>query len=418
MYNRILAAQIEPAAAATAAPPSLQDIRDAAARLRGAIEATPFVHSRTLSELTGADVWLKLENLQFTASFKERGALNKLLSLGEAERRRGVIAMSAGNHAQAVAHHARRLGIPATIVMPRGSPNNKIHNTQVLGAQVVLEGDNLFEAGKHARMLAARDNLVFVHPYEDPLVIAGQGTVGLEMLEAVPDLDMIVVPVGGGGLISGIAIAARGCNQAVRILGAESANYPSMHQRLHGLPVECGGDTIAEGIAVKDVGNIAFSVIRKLVSEVLVVKEETIEKAVVALIEIEKTVAEGAGGAGLAALLEHPSLFAGKRVGLPVSGGNIDSRVLASVLMRGLVRDGRLVRLRVTLPDVSGSLAKVAGVIAEAGGNIVEVQHQRIFGTSSVRSPEVEFLVETRDRSHTERLVAALQGAGVKTSFF
>jgi threonine dehydratase len=229
---------------------------------------------------------------------------------------------------------------------------------------------------------------------------------------------MIVVPVGGGGLISGIAIAAKGLNEKIEIFGAESANYPSMHQRLKGLPVECGGDTIAEGIAVKDVGNIAFSVIRKLVSDVLVVKEETIEKAVVALIEIEKTVAEGAGGAGLAALLEHPARFAGKRVGLPVSGGNIDSRVLASVLMRGLVRDGRLVRLRVTMPDISGSLAKVAALIGEAGGNIVEVQHQRIFGTSSVRSPEVEFLVETRDRTHTERLVAALQGAGVKTSFF
>jgi threonine dehydratase len=400
------------------AAPSLADIRAAAARLRGAIEATPFVHSRTLSQLTGADVWLKLENLQFTASFKERGALNKLLSLGDAERRRGVIAMSAGNHAQAVAYHSARLGIPATIVMPRGSPNTKIRNTQVHGAKVVLEGDNLFEAGKHARTLAARDNLVFVHPYEDPLIIAGQGSVGLEMLEAVPDLDMIVVPVGGGGLISGIAIAAKGLNEKIEILGAESANYPSMHQRLKGLPVECGGDTIAEGIAVKDVGNIAFSVIRKLVSDVLVVKEETIEKAVVALIEIEKTVAEGAGGAGLAALLEHPARFAGKRVGLPVSGGNIDSRVLASVLMRGLVRDGRLVRLRVTMPDISGSLAKVAALIGEAGGNIVEVQHQRIFGTSSVRSPEVEFLVETRDRTHTERLVAALQGAGVKTSFF
>jgi threonine dehydratase len=397
---------------------SLEDIRAAATRLRGAIEATPFVRSRTLSRLTGAEVWLKLENLQFTASFKERGALNKLLSLGEAERRRGVIAMSAGNHAQAVAHHARRLGIPATIVMPKGSPNNKIHNTQVLGATVLLEGDNLFEAGRHARALAARDDLVFVHPYEDRLIIAGQGTVGLEMLEAVPDLDVLVVPVGGGGLISGISIAARGLNEKIEIYGAESANYPSMHQRLNGLPVECGGDTIAEGIAVKDVGNIAFSIIKRLVKDVLVVKEETIEKAVVALIEIEKTVAEGAGGAGLAALLEHPQRFAGKRVGLPVSGGNIDSRVLASVLMRGLVRDGRLVRLRVTMPDISGSLARVAALIAEAGGNIVEVQHQRIFGTSSVRSPEVEFLVETRDRAHTERLVAALQGAGVKTAFF
>jgi threonine dehydratase len=400
------------------AVPSLADIRAAAGRLRGAIEVTPFVHSRTLSRLTGAEVWLKLENLQFTASFKERGALNKLLSLTEAERRRGVIAMSAGNHAQAVAYHAARLGIPATIVMPKGSPNTKVHNTEVHGAKVLLEGDNLFESGKHARALAARDDLVFVHPYEDPLVIAGQGTVGLEMLEAVPDLDALVVPVGGGGLISGISIAAKGLKPGIEIYGAESANYPSMHQRLNNLPVECGGDTIAEGIAVKDVGSIALSIIKNTVKEVLVVKEETIERAVVALIEIEKTVAEGAGGAGLAALLEYPQRFTGKKVGLPVSGGNIDSRVLASVLMRGLVRDGRLVRLRVIMPDISGSLAKVAALIGEAGGNIVEVQHQRIFGTSSVRSPEVEFLVETRDRAHTERLVAALQAAGVKTAFF
>jgi threonine dehydratase len=396
---------------------SLEDIRAAAGRLRGAIEATPFVHSRTLSRLTGAEIWLKLENLQFTASFKERGALNKLLSLGEAERKRGVIAMSAGNHAQAVAYHSARLGIPATIVMPKGSPNTKIRNTEVHGATVVLEGDNLFESGKHARALAARDNLVFVHPYEDPLIIAGQGTVGLEMLEAVPDLQVLVVPVGGGGLISGIATAAKALNPSIEIFGAESANYPSMHQRLNNQPVECGGDTIAEGIAVKDVGNLALEIIRNTVKQVLVVPEETIERAVVALIEIEKTVAEGAGGAGLAAILAHPQHFAGKRVGLPVSGGNIDSRVLASVLMRGLVRDGRLVRLRVVMPDISGSLAKVAQLIADAGGNIVEVQHQRIFGTSSVRSPEVEFLVETRDRAHTERLAASLQAAGIKVSF-
>jgi threonine dehydratase len=395
----------------------LEDIRAAAGRLKGAIEPTPFVHSRTLSRLTGAEIWLKLENLQFTASFKERGALNKLLSLGEAERKRGVIAMSAGNHAQAVAYHAARLGIPATIVMPKGSPNTKIRNTEVHGARVLLEGDNLFESGKHARALAARDDLVFVHPYEDPLIIAGQGTVGLEMLEAVPDLEVLVVPVGGGGLISGIATAAKGLNPEIEIFGAESANYPSMHQRLNNLPVECGGDTIAEGIAVKDVGNLALEIIRHAVTQVLVVPEETIERAVVALIEIEKTVAEGAGGAGLAAILAHPQHFAGKRVGLPVSGGNIDSRVLASVLMRGLVRDGRLVRLRVVMPDISGSLAKVAQLIADAGGNIVEVQHQRIFGTSSVRSPEVEFLVETRDRAHTERLAASLQTAGIKVSF-
>jgi threonine dehydratase len=395
---------------------SIEDIRAAARRISGAVEQTPCVHSRTLSRLAGAQVYLKFENLQFTASFKERGALNKLLSLSDAERRRGVIAMSAGNHAQAVAYHAARLGIPTTIVMPKGSPNTKIKNTQVHGATVMLEGENLFEAGKHARALAARDNLVFVHPYEDALIIAGQGTAGLEMLEAVPDLEVLAVPVGGGGLISGIATAAKAINQTVLVYGVETANYPSMHQRLNNLPVVCGGDTIAEGIAVKDVGATALAIIRRLVEEVLVVKEETIERAVVALIEIEKTVAEGAGAAGLAALLEHPERFAGKRVGILISGGNIDSRALASVLMRGLVRDGRLVRLRVTMPDVSGSLAKVATVIAEAGGNIVEIQHQRIFGTSSVRSPEVEFLVETRDRAHTDALVRALEEKDVRVS--
>jgi threonine dehydratase len=302
--------------------------------------------------------------------------------------------------------------------MPKGSPNTKIRNTQVHGARVVLEGENLFEAGRHARELAARENLVFVHPYEDPLIIAGQGTVALEMLEVVPNLEMLVVPVGGGGLISGMATAARALNPRIQVYGVESQNYPSMHQRLAGKPVECGGDTIAEGIAVKDVGDIAFGIIRELVEEVLVVKEETIERAVATLIEIEKTVAEGAGAAALAALLEHPARFAGKRVGLPISGGNIDSRVLASVLMRGLVRDARLVRLRVTMPDVSGSLAKVCALIAEAGGNIVEVSHQRIFGTSSVRSPEVEFLIETRDRAHTEALVAALEANGIRVSVF
>ena len=361
-------------------------------------------------------MFLKFENLQFTASFKERGALNRLLALSSEERRRGVIAMSAGNHAQAVAYHAARLGVRAVIVMPKGSPNTKIRNTEVHGAEVVLAGESLADAAGHAAERAARDALVFVHPYEDRLVVAGQGTVGLEMLEAVPDLDMLVVPVGGGGLISGIAIAAKALKPLVQIYGVESRSYPSMNQRLAGLPVKVGGDTIAEGIAVKDVGNLAFDVVRRLVQEVLVVEEETIERAVVALSEIEKTVAEGAGAAGVAALLEHPQRFAGRRVGIPITGGNIDSRVLASVMMRGLVRDGRLARLRVTMPDVSGSLAKVAAMIAEAGGNIVEIQHQRIFGTASVRSPEVEFLVETREREHTEALVATLLRNGVKVT--
>jgi threonine dehydratase len=392
---------------------TLADVRAAAARIAGAVVRTPCVRSRTLSQLTGAEVWLKFENLQFTASFKERGALNKLLSLSAEERRRGVIAMSAGNHAQAVAYHAARLDIPAAIVMPKGSPNTKIKNTLVHGARVLLEGDSLHEAGEHARALAARDHLVFVHPYEDPLVVAGQGTVALEMLEAVPDLQAIVVPVGGGGLISGIATAAKALSSKIRIFGAETRNYPSMHQRLNKLPITVGGDTIAEGIAVKDVGDIAFAIIRELVEDVMVVEEETIERAVTALLEIEKTVAEGAGAAALAALLEQPTRFAGLKVGIPISGGNIDSRVLASVLMRGLVRDQRLVRLRVTVPDISGSLARVATLIAESGGNIVEVQHQRIFGTASVRSTGIEFLVETRDREHTAALVDRLERAAI-----
>jgi threonine dehydratase len=395
---------------------SLESIRTAAGRIAGAVERTPFLPSQTLSRLTGCELYLKFENLQFTASFKERGALNKLLALSDAERRRGVIAMSAGNHAQAVAYHAARLGIPAQIVMPKGSPNTKIRNTRVHGATVLLEGETLADAARHAQGLAARDGLAFVHPYEDELIISGQGTVGLEMLEALPALDVLAIPVGGGGLIAGVATVARALNPKIRIFGVESRTYPSMHQRLAGEPVKVGGDTIAEGIAVKDVGDLAFEIVRKEVEDVLVVAEETIERAIVALIEIEKTVAEGAGAAALAALLEHPQRFAGKRVGIPVSGGNIDSRVLASVLMRGLVRDARLVRLRVTMPDVSGSLAKVAQLIADAGGNIVEVQHQRIFGTASVRSPEVEFLIETRDSEHTRALVRSLEEKGIRVS--
>jgi threonine dehydratase len=395
---------------------SLESIRAAAGRIAGAVERTPFLPSQTLSRLTGCELYLKFENLQFTASFKERGALNKLLALSDAERRRGVIAMSAGNHAQAVAYHAARLGIPAQIVMPKGSPNTKIKNTRVHGATVLLEGETLADAARHAHALAARDGLVFVHPYEDELIISGQGTVGLEMLEALPALDVLAIPVGGGGLIAGVATVARALNPKIRIFGVESRTYPSMHQRLAGEPVKVGGDTIAEGIAVKDVGDMALEIVRKEVEDVLVVAEETIERAIVALIEIEKTVAEGAGAAALAALLEHPQRFAGKRVGIPISGGNIDSRVLASVLMRGLVRDARLVRLRVTMPDVSGSLAKVAQLIADAGGNIVEVQHQRIFGTASVRSPEVEFLIETRDSEHTRAVVRSLEEKGIRVS--
>ncbi|HUK06187.1 MAG TPA: threonine ammonia-lyase [Burkholderiales bacterium] len=393
---------------------TLDDIRAAAQRLGRAVERTPCLLSRTLSQLAGAQVWLKFENLQFTASFKERGALNKLLLLGDAERRRGVIAMSAGNHAQGVAYHAARLGTRAVIVMPRGTPNTKLRSTQVLGAEVVLEGDTLAEAAQHAHELAAREGLTFIHPYDDPAVIAGQGTVALEMLEQAPGLDVLVVPVGGGGLLSGMAVAAKALKPSIEVLGVESKTWCAMHQRLNGLPVEVGGDTIAEGMAVRDVGDLTFSILSSLRIEMLLVEEESIEKSIVSLIEIEKTVAEGAGAAGFAALLEHPARFAGRRVGVPVCGGNIDTRVLSSVLMRALVRDGRLVRLRVVMTDVAGSLARVATLIGEAGGNIVEVQHQRVFGVASIKSPEVEFVVETRDRGHTEALVAALAAQRIK----
>jgi len=393
---------------------SLGEIRAAAARIAGAVERTPCLKSRTLSALTGCELWLKFENLQFTASFKERGALNKLLTLTQAERRRGVIAMSAGNHAQGVAYHSARLGVRAVIVMPRGTPNNKVKSTQVHGAEVILEGDTLAEAAAHAHALAGREGLSFIHPYDDAAVIAGQGTVGLEMLEEVAGLDVLVVPIGGGGLISGIATAAKALRPEVHVLGVESKTWSAMYQRLNGLPVQVGGDTIAEGMAVRDVGELTLEICRRLVDEVLLVEEETIERAIVALIEIEKTVAEGAGAAGLAALLQHPRRFAGQRVGIPVCGGNIDSRLLSAVLMRGLVRDGRLVRLRVRMTDVSGSLAKVAALIGDAGGNIVEVQHQRVFGTASVKTPEVEFVVETRDREHTRAIAAHLDAHGAQ----
>ncbi|MEX2199643.1 MAG: threonine ammonia-lyase [Burkholderiales bacterium] len=391
---------------------SLDAIRAAAGRIAGAVERTPCLPSRTLSRLAGCELWLKFENLQFTASFKERGALNKLLTMPAAERARGVIAMSAGNHAQGVAYHAARLGVRAVIVMPRGTPNNKVTSTRVHGADVVLEGETLSQAGDHARELAAREGFTFIHPYDDAAVICGQGTVGLEMLEDVPELDVLVVPVGGGGLVSGIALAAKALRPGIRVYGVESKTWSAMYQRLHGLPVEVGGDTLAEGIAVRDVSELTLALCRKHVDEMLLVDEQAIERAIVALIEIEKTVAEGAGAAGLAAVLADPQRFAGLRVGMPICGGNIDSRVLAAVLMRGLVRDGRLVRMRVTMPDVSGSLAKAAALIGEAGGNIVEVEHQRFFGTASVKAPEVEFLIETRDREHTREIVAHLAAHG------
>jgi threonine dehydratase len=392
--------------------PGLSEVRAAAALIKGAVERTPCLHSRTLSQLTGAKIWLKFENLQFTSSFKERGAVVKLSSLTPAERRQGVIAMSAGNHAQGVAYHAQRLGIPATIVMPRFTPNVKIKHTRAFGAEVLLHGESLADAAAYARVVAAEKNLVFVHPYDDERIIAGQGTIALEMLEDVPGLDVIVVPVGGGGLISGIALAAKALKPAISIIGVETELYPALHQRLHNQPVKVGGPTIAEGIAVRDIGERNLAIVRRCVDDVLVVRETDVERALFLLVEIEKTVVEGAGAAGLGAVLVNPERFKGRNVGLVLSGGNIDSRLLASILMRGLVRDGRLVRLRIDIPDAPGTLSRIAGLVGESGGNIVEVYHQRLFGVVSAKSADLDVLVETRDREHVADLLRLIAEAG------
>ena len=388
------------------------DIRAAAQAIEGAVVRTPCLPSRVLSALFGCEIWLKFENLQFTASFKERGALVKLLSLTPEERRVGVIAMSAGNHAQGVAYHASRLGIPATIVMPKFAPFTKVKHTRDFGARVLLEGETLAEAAAFAQGLAQHEELVFVHPYDDDRVIAGQGTAALEMLADVPDLDTLVIPVGGGGLIAGCAIAAKALKPQIRIFGVESALYPAMHQIRHGLLVQCGGVTIAEGIAVRDIGARALKIAGELVDDVLVVPEIEIERAVLLLLEIEKTVAEGAAAAGLAALSVHPDLVRGRKVGLILTGGNIDSRLLASILMRGLARDGRIVRLRIDIPDAPGTLARVAGLIGQTGGNIIEVYHQRLFDVVSAKSAELNVVVETRDREHVRQLVRELGEGG------
>lgn len=399
----------------TATPPlpvTLADVEVARARIAGAVANTPCLHSRTLSRIFGCEVWLKFENLQFTASFKERGALNKLLTLSADEKARGVIAMSAGNHAQGVAYHAGRLGIPATIVMPAYTPFVKVRNTEGHGARVVLHGNTLAEASAHAKALAQAKGFVFVHPFDDPYIIAGQGTLALEMLEAAPDLDTLIVPVGGGGLISGCAVAAKAIKPGIEVIGVESATFPAMAQRLRGEPVNVGTETIAEGLAVRDIGEMTFAIARALVSDVLVVDESTIEEAIALLIEIEKTVTEGAGATGVAALLQHRERFAGKRVGVVLCGGNIDTRILASILMRNLVREGRLIRVRVRLPDVAGALAKLTKAVGDAGANIVDVEHQRLFGVFSVKSTEIELTLETRDRAHVTQLLAELTAHG------
>jgi threonine dehydratase len=392
---------------------TLDTIRDAARQIDGAVSRTPLMHSRTLSQLCGAEIFLKFENLQYTASFKDRGALVKLLSLTHERRAAGVVAASAGNHAQGVAYHAQRLGIPATIVMPVNTPFTKVVRTRDFGAQVVLHGDGVAEAAHHAQELAAAHGFTFVHPYDDPHIIAGQGTVALEMLADRADLEMLVVPVGGGGLISGCAVAAKALRPGIRLFGVEAAQFPSMQRALRGEPPLAGGPTIAEGIAVKEPGALTLPIIRELVEDLLIVDEAALERAVQLLLEIEKTVTEGAGAAGLAAVLAQPAVFAGKRVGIVVSGGNIDSRLLASVLMRGMARDGRIARLRVEITDAPGTLAKVAGCIAEAGGNIVEIYHQRLFADVPVKRADLDVVVETRDRAHLLDIIDKLQAAGL-----
>ncbi len=393
-------------------PITLADIKAASCVIAEAVEKTPCDRSRTFSEMFGCDVWLKFENLQFTGSFKERGALNRLTQLTADERKRGVIAMSAGNHAQGVAYHASRLGIPAVIVMPEATPTVKVENTRGHGAKVILHGSNLEEAAVFAHAHGEENGLVFVHPYDDPFIIAGQGTVAVEMLEAVPDLEVIVVPIGGGGLISGIAIAAKAIKPDIRIVGVEAQLYPSMFNATRGTELPMRGDTLAEGIAVKSPGKLTTPLVRQYVDDIVLVDEPQLERAVSLLIAIEKTVVEGAGAAGIAALVAAPERFAGKKVGIVLCGGNIDTRLLASVLQRELAREGRLSQLTIDIPDKPGQLAKVSAVIAEQGANVVEVYHQRVFTDLPAKGTELHIVIETRDRSHLKACVGALEAIG------
>ena len=393
---------------------SLIDIEQAAQRLQGHLLNTPCVESRTLSQLTGAQIYLKFENLQYTASFKERGACNKLAQLTEAERRRGVIAMSAGNHAQGVAYHAQRLGIRAVIVMPRFTPGVKIERTRGFGAEVVLHGDTLDESRVHALLLAEREGLVFVHPYDDEAIVAGQGTVGLEMLQAVPELEVLVVAIGGGGLIAGIATAAKALKPGIEIVGVQTSRFPGMVNAIKGTQHPQGSTTIADGIAVGTPGLIPQALIALKVDDLLLVDEGDIEQAMVMLLEIEKTLVEGAGAAGLAALLKYPARFAGKKVGLVLCGGNIDPLLLAAIIERGMVRAGRLARIRVSARDIPGSLARITATVADAGANIEEVHHQRAFTMLAAQNVEIELVVQTRGRSHIAQVLATLNAAGLE----
>ncbi len=390
----------------------LEAIRAAAARLEGHIERTPCRHSKTLSKITGAEVWVKFENLQFTAAYKERGALNKLLLLSDAEKKRGVIAASAGNHAQGLAYHATRLGVPVTIVMPRTTPFVKVQHTRDFGAEVVIDGETYDDANATARRLQEERGLVFVHPFDDYDVMAGQGTIALEMLEKVPDLEVLPVPIGGGGLISGVATAAKALSPDIRIIGCEPAMYPSFTARMRGVTAQCGGQTIAEGIAVKTVGEKTYGQVRPLIDDVLLLEEPYMEQAVSLYANVEKTIAEGAGAASLAALLAYPERFRGKKCGLILCGGNIDTRLLASVLTRELVRAQRLVSLRIVGDDRPGLLATVSQTIGDHGANIIEVAHNRLALDVPAKGAEFDVTIETRDAQHTQEIIDALRGAG------
>ena len=393
-------------------PPTIDDIRSAAQRIEGAVIHTPMLMSRTLSEIIGAEVWLKFENLQFTGAYKERGALNKLLQLTDEERSRGVIAASAGNHAQAVAYHGKRLGIPVTIVMPAPTPTVKVSQTAGHGANVILDGAMFDDAHAKACELAEKDGYVFVHPFDDPQVIAGQGTVALEMLEAVPDLDMLVIPVGGGGLMSGVGIAARALKPGIGLIGVEAELYPSMKCAIEGCNLPLGGDTLAEGIAVKQPGELTSRILGEIVDEVVLVTERDIERAVAMLVAIEKSVVEGAGAAGLAAMLGDPERFAGRKVGTVLCGGNIDTHLLANVLVRDLVRSGRIARLRIAAQDRPGALAAITAKYEAAGVNIIEINHSRIFTRLPAKDTVIEVESEARDAKAMEDVIERLESAG------
>jgi threonine dehydratase len=393
----------------------LADIQAAAARLQGQVLDTPCVESRTLSQIAGCQVFLKFENLQYTASFKERGACNKLAQLTADERARGVVAMSAGNHAQGVAYHAQRLGLRAVIVMPRFTPGVKVERTRGFGAEVVLHGDTLDEARAHARALAQQQGLVFVHPYDDEAIVAGQGTVALEMLREVPDLDTLVIAVGGGGLIGGMATAAKALKPGIRVVGVQTERFPAMFNAIKGTHLPQGSSTIAEGIAVGSPGEVTQAIVRERVDDLVLVDEGDIEQAIVMLLEIEKTLVEGAGAAGLAALIKHPALFAEQKVGLVLCGGNIDPMLLASIIERGMVRAGRLARIQVNARDVPGNLARITSVVAEAGANIDEVHHQRAFTLLAAQNVAIELVLQTRGREHVQQVIEALRAAGFDT---